>query len=153
MRAYHGRFKDLIAAYKFGRRPELAPFFAALAAARLSMEFPGRVLVPVPPRPGKLRSLGWDQVELVSRILERGYGVRVARVLRRLPAGEQKRLGRQERFRNAESAYGMARGRSAPPDPVLLDDIITTGATLSACAAALKRAGARRVDALALAAD
>lgn len=145
--------KDLLAAYKFAERKDLAPYLAGLVAAAWAARFPGRPIVPVPPRPGKIRRGGWDQVELLARILERKHGLPVERPLVRLAAGQQKMLGLLERRANASRAYRLRRGAAAPAFPVLLDDILTTGATLSSCAAALKRGGASRVDAIALAAD
>jgi predicted amidophosphoribosyltransferase len=108
--------------------------------------------VPVPPRPGKVRSLGWDQVEEIARVLER-RGLRVSRPLVRGSSDEQKSLGRADRGLNAMKAYRLREGASSPASPLLVDDVATTCATLDACAAALKAGGARSVVALVLAAD
>jgi predicted amidophosphoribosyltransferase len=116
--------------------------------------FPGALLVPVPPRPSKLRRKGWDQVEDIARILEKRHGIAVRRMLtRRGGLLEQKKLDFDERAANMRACMRV-RGRVDPSSRYLvLDDVFTTGATLSACALALKNAGASRVDALVLAAD
>lgn len=150
--SYHGAFKTLLSAYKFGERRSLAYFFADLAEESLRSLWPGRPVVPVPPRPGKTREKGWDQVEAIVRILElRGF--EILRILERQSSTQQKRLGLAERRQNASGAYGVVRGASAPSELVLFDDVITTCATAESCAAALRAMGAASVSVLALAAD
>jgi ComF family protein len=150
--SYSGAPRELISAYKKRGRRSLAAPLARLAAAEISRSWPDLTVVPVPPRPGKLRSRGWDQVEEIVRLLERaGFGV--SRPLRRAAGAEQKRLGRVGRATNARASYYMRPGASSPERVLLFDDVITTGATVDACARALKEGGARRVAVLALAAD
>jgi predicted amidophosphoribosyltransferase len=150
--SYAGPARDLVRAYKIRKRRSLAPFFAQLFAEAYDRNWPGRTIVPVPPRPGKERIQGWDQVEEIVRILEEG-GYAVARPLERGRSGEQKSLGRGERGANARRAYAMKSGASAPLHALLVDDVVTTCATLDACATALKLGGAVSVAALVFAAD
>jgi competence protein ComFC len=150
---YAGELRTLVLAYKSRGRRSLAPWFAAMLAEVLLERYPGRVVVPIPPRPGKLRRKGWDQVEDIAGILERCFGVPVERVLRRADGMEQKALDLAHRAANVRGRIGVRNGFRIPVDPVLLDDVMTTGATLSECAAVLKSAGAVRVDALAVCAD
>ena len=131
---------------------ESAPFFAELFEEAYDRHWAGRTIVPVPPRPGKERIQGWDQVEEIVRILER-RGYAAARPLERRRSGEQKSLGRGERGANAKRAYTMRSGASAPLQALLVDDVVTTCATLDACAMALKLGGAVSVAALVFAAD
>lgn len=150
--AYRGEAAGLIAAYKFGGRRSLSGFFASLAAREVQARWPGRPIVPVPFRSRKIRERGWDQVEEIARRLERG-GMRVMRILERLPSGEQKKLGLEDRFENARRAYRLKGGALVPGELVLLDDVFTTGATAEACARELKEGGARAVAFLSIAAD
>jgi len=150
---YDGLARRIILAYKLGSRRSLAPFLASLLAGGLRERYPGRAVIPVPPRPAKLRRKGWDQVELLARVLERDHGVCVLRVLARADGVEQKALDLSGRASNLLGKFRLARNAVVPPFPVLLDDVLTTGATLSECAATLRRAGAERVDAITLAAD
>ncbi|MBU0926832.1 MAG: hypothetical protein KKA67_03730 [Spirochaetes bacterium] len=150
---YSGDARAAVLAYKSAGRRSLAPFFATVLAEALASRFPGRPVVPVPPRPGKLRRKGWDQVEDIVRSLERRHGVEASRILVRADGTEQKALGLQGRAANMRGKIRVAEGLASPEYPVLLDDVLTTGATLSECAAALRRAGAIRVDAVAIAAD
>jgi ComF family protein len=153
--SYSGLPEALVSAYKFGGRLSLAPFIAGLMEEALLERWPGWALVPVPPRRDKIRKRGWDQVETIVRRLE-SRGFRAERILERRPSREQKRLGLEDRFANARSAYGLAPrapGKGMPGRLVLIDDVFTTGATADACARALKGGGALEVAVLAIAAD
>jgi competence protein ComFC len=149
---YQGAMRSLVAAYKKGGRRSLAGLFADYMAEAIMDRWPERTIVPVPPRRGKLRSLGWDQVEEIARILE-GRGLRVRRPLVRGCSEEQKSLGREDRGSNAAKAYRLREGARSPELPLLIDDVITTCATIDACSAALRAGGAVSVAALVLAAD
>ncbi|GHV89510.1 amidophosphoribosyltransferase [Spirochaetia bacterium] len=141
---YTGRYRKLLGAYKFGRNPALGHFLEEKLLAgvqRLSPQAPA-VLCPVPPRPGKIRRTGWDQVEYLAKLLE-GDKLPVQRCLKRLPSRSQKTLDREHRLTNLKGRFIPV--KKIPPELILFDDVITTGATLEACAAALKAAGAERV--------
>jgi ComF family protein len=151
---YMGKYRKLLAAYKFGKNLALGNFFAEKIIRMLEYgSFPSEArLVPVPPRPGKIRTTGWDQVEYVARLLERNYakndGAVVDRCLKRLPSKSQKELGRENRRHNLRGR--IVPTRQVPRIAVLIDDVMTTGATLDACAAALKEAGTEKVYGLCL---
>jgi len=142
----------LVSAYKKGGRRSLSRLFAGFFAEAIEERWPDRTIVPVPPRPGKLRARGWDQVEAIAGLLE-SRGLPVKRPLERMASDEQKSLGRGDRGANARKAYTLRAGERSPELPLLLDDVVTTCATLDACARALKEGGARSVEAIALVAD
>jgi ComF family protein len=150
---YAGDLRALVLSYKSRGRRALAPWFATVLAETLRDRYQGRLVVPVPPRPGKLRRKGWDQVEDIVRILERRFGVPVERVLQRVDGIEQKALDFNHRAANVQGRICLRKACMVPVDPILFDDVMTTGATLSECAAVLKAAGAIHVDALAICAD
>jgi len=77
----------------------------------------------------------------------------VSRPLERRRSEEQKGLGRGDRGANARKAYALKAGERSPESPLIIDDVVTTCATLEACALALKEGGAGSVIALVLAAD
>jgi predicted amidophosphoribosyltransferase len=157
---YTGRHRPLLQAYKFGRHRPLGNFFADKLAEVLSRfkPFPAGkpVWVPVPPRPGKIRATGWDQMEDLAGRLEAGAGgkagnnqfPRVCRCLKRLPSKSQKELNRENRKINLRGRIICV--KPPPAEALILDDVFTTGTTLEACAAALKAGGARRVYAVSL---
>jgi ComF family protein len=96
---------------------------------------------------------GFNQAELLARALQKRTGIPVSRALRRQKrTPPQAGLSRAERRVNVETAFDVRAPKTIEGKHVLLvDDIMTTGATASACAAVLKRAGARRVSVLTLA--
>jgi len=142
---YEGVARDLVAALKFRSRVGLAAVCAA-ALTDACGPAPGsqRELVAVPPAPGRLRRRGFDPAELIATALARRLGVPRSRCLRRADGPRQ--VGRSRESRRASPPRVRAIG-TPPRHVVLVDDVLTTGATLGACAAALRRAGALEVEA------
>lgn len=140
---------------KYGGARRLAPVIADLALPALDrmLALSGPVtLVPVPLHPVRHRERGYNQALLIARALASLRGLPVQDVLvRRRQTLRQHRLDRNERLQNLGAAMGMRPGATAPTRPLLVDDIITTGATLQACAGVLRRAGSSEVYGLAIA--
>jgi ComF family protein len=111
------------------------------------------LLTPVPLHARRLRERGYNQAELLANQISRASALPVdaSALVRIRPTLSQVRTqGRNERTANMVGAFHASdavRGRHI----VLIDDVCTTGATLEACSAALKEAGARRVTGLVLA--
>jgi ComF family protein len=147
---YTGKYRKLLSAYKFSKNLAVGNFLAEQIQELLDCGGfpPSSALVPVPPRPGKIRTTGWDQVEYLARRLEQRYGDRVNRCLKRLPSQSQKELGRENRRSNL--AGRIITVREAPPTAVIIDDVMTTGSTLDVCARVLKEGGAHTVYGLCL---
>jgi predicted amidophosphoribosyltransferase len=113
---------------------------------------PPPVLVPVPLDPARRRRRGFNQAGLLAATLAERAGLEVADCLeRRGGRGTQVGRGRAERIAGPVDDVRLRRGARAPPRAVLVDDVITTGATLSACARSLRAAGCLHVVALAYA--
>ena len=104
-------------------------------------------LVPVPLHPSRLRQRGYDQALELARPLARALGVPLrADTLRRVRAtAAQSELDAATRRHNVRGAF-VARAGQLPGHVALVDDVMTTGATLAECAGALHRAGVERVD-------
>jgi len=148
-----GPLREAIHGFKYEGARALAPLLGEmLYAGWLAARLPGEVVVPVPLHPRRLRERGYNQSQLLARELARLAGLRLDdRTLRReRHTRPQVTLNAAERRANVEGAFGC--GPALAGEAVLLvDDVFTTGATLAACAAALKAAGARSVWALTLA--
>lgn len=104
----------------------------------------GAVLVPVPLTTARLRERGFDHAELLARAMAEELGWPTRRLLARRPGGRrQSRLGRAERAENVRGRYSVLPEARIPGVPVLLvDDVLTTGATATECCRALTGAGA-----------
>jgi len=149
---YTGKYRKLLTAYKFRKKTAIANFFAEkiLEAKGIDPELKEAALVPVPPRPGKIKNTGWDQVDiLVKRIKKIGKeNVSVCRCLKRSKSKVQKRLNRRERMENLKGR--IFTNGTVPKIAIVIDDVITTGSTMEVCSSELKKAGAEKVYGLCL---
>ena len=141
---YEGPIAAAIRGMKFGGWRALAPRLAAAIAAVLPDPLGADVVCWVPLSGRRRRRRGFDQAEVLARVLADLLGLPAEAALRRrrdTPA--QARLGGARRRAALEGAF-RAR-RRAPPAVLLVDDVLTTGATAAACAEALRDGGAQRV--------
>ena len=151
--AYDGPARAIVAALKFRGAVRLARTIAAQIAATAPGGWLDRaVLVPVPLPRARRRRRGFNQAEEIAWALAERTGSGVSDCLERAAGGEtQVGLGRAERARALDGAIGVRPGALVPARAMLVDDVITTGATLGACAAALRAAGVMSVRATAYA--
>lgn len=143
--SYEGVARDLVAALKFRRLLSVAD----LMAERIEWLAPAHMLsgtiVPVPPAPPRLRRRGFDPAgELAAALSERLEAPLEACLERR---GSGRQVGRRRAERMGHPPHIRACG-TAPRSVLLVDDVLTTGATLTACARALRAAGSSRVVAV-----
>jgi ComF family protein len=144
----------VIAGLKFRRLDYLGAHLAAALHARLGPELGGcDVVVPVPLHWRRRLARGFNQAEAIARPLAARLGLPCERLLRRRRAtAPQSGLDRAARRRNPRGAFAAPRPPAIHGRAVLLvDDVVTTGATLDAAARCLRRAGARAIVALAAA--
>ncbi|MBU8977253.1 ComF family protein [Lysobacter sp. MMG2] len=121
---------------------------AALMASRVGTADRPQALVPVPLHRGRLRRRGFDQALELARPLSRHLSLPLRDdLLRRGRAtSAQTRLDAAARRRNVRGAFEVRHGVALPAHVALVDDVMTTGATVRAAATALLRAGVARVD-------
>ena len=142
---YEGMPRRLVTALKFGKRLALARVAAEAMAIAIPLE-PGP-LVPVPPDPLRHRWRGFDPAAAIAGELGSALGLPLSRCLVRTHSRRQVGRSRAERL----AGPSVHAGADVPPHAILVDDVATTGATLAACAAALRASGAGRVLAVAFA--
>jgi ComF family protein len=144
--SYAPPLSDAIRRFKYEARPDLARPLGRLAVPALSMlaPFAGEVLVPVPLHPQRLAERGYNQAALLAAQLARASGLRCRpRALRRLRhTPPQVGRSRADRMASAAGLYEAREGPARGCRVILVDDVATTGATLSSCIRALLAAGA-----------
>lgn len=149
---YDGALRDMVHALKYRRRRMIAPWLSARMRRAGEEVLDGAdAVVPVPLHPWRQWQRGFNQADDLAT----GLDLPVWRALRRHRGGPpQASLPALQRRANAQGAYGIAWRERAHPRRlrgavvVLIDDVMTTGATLNACAAILRSAGAANVRAL-----
>jgi predicted amidophosphoribosyltransferase len=145
--AHEGPARELVAALKFRGLLAAADLLAAPLASGGTALWDSATIVPVPADPRRRRRRGFDHAALIAEALARRTGRPLVACLRRPPAPRQLGAGRGARQARVAAIAPVASG-AVPQTVVLVDDVHTTGATLRACAAALRAQGANRVNVL-----
>jgi predicted amidophosphoribosyltransferase len=145
--AYEGVAREVVSALKFRARLPLARRVARALAERAPAGLldPLATIVPVPAAPARLRRRGFDAAEATAVALARETGIPVALCLRRAQGRRQVGRPRGERLADPPRVHLVA---PAPSRVLLVDDVVTTGASLSACARALRGGGSTWIAAL-----
>jgi ComF family protein len=148
---YGGPARRVVLALKHGRRLHLARLMARAMLRVAGAMADDAVIVPVPSHRWRLWQRGFNQAAVIARQLARQSGrpLLVDALQRVKPTPSTKGLNRKARLKNVANAFRVPqpeklRGRAV----ILVDDVMTTGATVSACAAKLSKAGARQVEVL-----
>ncbi len=154
---YGDLVREAIHALKFRGRRAMAVPLGDLLAETAARELAGRpvdVLVPVPLHRRRVRERGFNQAELLARRVGAARGIPVASraMIRRAATTPQTELTAAERLANVRAAFAVARpGEVRGRHVLLIDDLVTTGATAGACARCLADSGAASVGLLTVA--
>jgi len=152
---YEGPLRRALARLKYGGAARLAEPLARHATPALRRLIPvagAPTLVPVPVHADRLRERGYNQAALLAAELARNVGLPLTEALgRQRPTVQQHRLDRAARLRNLRDAFTPIPGARLPSSIILVDDILTTSATLEACATVLRAHGAEHVLGFAIA--
>lgn len=152
---YEGGLRQAIHRFKYQFERRLAsPLGYLMSVAALGEFSPDYLVVPVPLFKARQRLRGYNHTEILAWELTRrlGWDVGLDVLIRIRDTGSQAKLDNQARSENVMGAFMVSDSSKALDRKILLvDDVITTGSTLSECARVLKLAGAREVDAMVLA--
>lgn len=150
---YQGPLRDAIHQLKYRRRRRMAgPLgellvpFARPHAATLD------AIIPIPMHAARYAERGFNQAELIAQTVAAGVQIPClgSSITRVRATAQQAKLNAQERQQNMRGAFAW-KGGTPPARVLLIDDVLTTGATMDACAQTLREAGSREVYGLALA--
>jgi len=147
---YNDASRKLVIAFKHGKRIALAPFMARLMAAKLDFLDADWLVVPVPLHRWRLWRRGFNQAAVLAREIarEKGAGIVVDALIRSKSTPVLGGLGARARKRALSGAIAVnprQSDRLRDSKVLLVDDVLTSGATSNACVSALKRAGATEV--------
>lgn len=153
---YNRPLKELLYHFKARQKKRLHHHLGTLAAARLRDEsFLNRIdiIVPVPVSAKRRRQRGYNQARLLALETSKEWSIGIKEVLKRVTQKEhQKNMSYARRFLNVPGCFAVKRGADIAGRSILLvDDVLTTGATINECARVLKAAGAGDIFSVTLA--
>ncbi|MBL7131128.1 MAG: ComF family protein [Candidatus Omnitrophica bacterium] len=153
---YTGIIKDLIHLFKYRRQKYLAKPLGKLMIEFINTNLNWQTidaLVPVPLHPKKLRQREFNQAELLAKEINRQIPVPITNALMRIKqTSSQTTLPPEKRFSNIAGAFKIRDAKEVAQKSILLiDDVLTSGATANECSRVLKQEGAKRIEILTLA--
>lgn len=141
---YSGAVKKLLHGYKYERERSSAVELAAIVDRALPYLAPETIVTHIPTAPSRIRARGYDHSLLLAKQLAKIRGLKHRTLLGRLGQTQQMGAKRKQRLEQTKNSY-VATKKLRKAEILLVDDVLTTGATLSAAAKELKRAGAKNV--------
>ncbi len=147
---YEGAVKNLVHSFKYERERTAAKELALIIDSSLPYLSSGTLVTHVPTASSRVRARGYDHSLLLAKELAKLRGLKHKTLLGRLGQLQQMGANRKQRLEQTKSAYVATRELSKA-SVLLIDDVLTTGATLSAAAKELRRAGAKDIFATVIA--
>jgi ComF family protein len=146
---YEDIAKELVHYFKFERARAAADDIAGLLDSCLPILPDGTIVTHIPTVSSRIRQRGYDQAQLIARGLARKRAYQYRPLLERTIKTRQVGAKRQDRFAQLQSAFSLLDQKQIEHQRILLvDDVLTTGATLESAAAVLRTAGACSIDGL-----
>lgn len=146
MFVYAGFAKALVRSFKFeGKRAAAVELAERMELLHVT---PQTIVVHIPTVPARVRERGYDHALLLAKAVAARHGLVQMTLLARATAARQVGAARRDRLANMAGAFRVVSTVPRNAHILLVDDVVTTGATLGEAAAALRAAGAQRVDAL-----
>jgi ComF family protein len=147
--SYEGVYEELLFAMKFDSKRQAAEPIAKIMAEAGTYEFEDSLLCPVPTASSRVRQRGFDHTKLISSHLANHLLMQKVDCLGRNSNIRQFGANRTNRLKQMQNEFYVNKDIIVEGKNILLvDDVVTTGATLSSCAAILKKAGAKSVKAI-----
>lgn len=145
--------KRVINAYKFENVKAASRVLVDLMDTRLPLLPANTIIVPIPTVSSHIRQRGYDHIDILARLLAQQRDLSMTQLLQRSSGRTQHRLNKVQRQQEADGAFYVSETSTIDPDTplLILDDIITTGSTISSAAKALADAGAKTIFVVALA--
>lgn len=151
---YRDEVKSALIRYKFFGQKKVLNTLASLALSKLGEIDSVDLIIPVPLHKDKMRQRGFNQSEEIAGFIAKETGIQLNKtcLFRVKNTKSQSTLSRQERLKNLKNAFkGFNINQINGKKLLLIDDIYTTGSTVSECARELKKAGAKKVYVLTIA--
>jgi ComF family protein len=148
---YDGPARHTVLAFKNGREAYAGAMVPQMLRAAADLAGPDVLVVPVPLHPWRLMARGYNQAALLARAVAARSGATLAldALVRVKNTPHSQGMRRDQRRRNVEGAFRVPapqRSQVRGAHVLLVDDVMTSGATASACARVLRRAGATHID-------
>lgn len=150
---YDGKIKDIIHDLKFSKKPSIAKSLGHLMYSRYKSYLSNiDLIIPIPMESNKLIKRGYNQAQLIAKTICSLSGIPMEeRLLKKnIVLHSQIELGRVDRYKNLEKAFEFIGNKNVinRKNILLVDDVMTTGATIDHAARILKKCGAKRVMSL-----
>ncbi|HET7060363.1 MAG TPA: phosphoribosyltransferase family protein [Candidatus Saccharimonadales bacterium] len=145
---YDSLAKDLVWRLKFQGAQAAAAIMARQMAPLIGPDRQEAIIVPVPTAARRARQRGYDQAKLIAHQLVKRTGLQYHDCLCRHGQAHQVGASREQRLVQLQTAFQVKKRLAPGSHLILVDDVLTTGATLEAAAGTLKTAGANRIDAV-----
>lgn len=148
---YEGQLRELIGLLKYKRAREVGRQLGVGLAAKLPYLDAETLVVPVPTAPKRVRRRGYDQAQILARSLAAEKNLSAVNMLIRTTQNDQIGKRRNERLIQMNKAFRLKKNNLAGKTVLLVDDVLTTGATLESAARILRENSAAHVDAVVVA--